>query len=62
MKSPQRPLGRPRDEREVWDFWTNEEHRGQRIPIQLREGANEIVIRVRGGVYASGGFFARVER
>ena len=45
-----------------WDFWVNEEHRGQRIPIELREGANEIVIRVRGGGYASGGFFARVER
>ena len=45
-----------------WDFWFNEDHRGQRIPIELREGANEIVIRVRGGVYASGGFFARVER
>jgi hypothetical protein len=45
-----------------WDFWFNEEHRGQRIPFELQEGANEIVIRVRGGVYASGGFFARVER
>jgi len=45
-----------------WDFWFNEEHRGQRIPIELREGNNEVVIRVRGGVYASGGFFARVER
>lgn len=45
-----------------WDFWASKAHRGQRIPIELREGANEIVIRVRGGVYASGGFFARVER
>jgi len=45
-----------------WDFWFNEEHRGRRIPIELRQGANEIVIRVRGGVYASGGFFARLER
>ncbi len=45
-----------------WDFWFNEEHRGQRIPFVLQEGVNEIVIRVRGGVYASGGFFARVER
>jgi len=45
-----------------WDFWTNEDHTGQRIPIDLVEGANEIVIRVRGGVYGTGGFFARVER
>ena len=45
-----------------WDFWFNEEHGGQRIPFDLQEGANEIVIRVRGGAYASGGFFARVER
>jgi hypothetical protein len=45
-----------------WDFWINEEHRGRRVPIELRQGANEVVIRVRGGVYASGGFFARVER
>ena len=52
----------PREGLAWWDFWKNEEHRGQRIPIPLREGENEVVIRVRGGVYASGGFFARVER
>ncbi len=52
----------PREGLAWWDFWFNEEHRGRRIPIELRAGANEIVIRVRGGVYASGGFFARVER
>lgn len=45
-----------------WDFWQNEDHAGQRIPIDLVAGRNEIVIRVRGGVYASGGFFARLER
>ena len=32
-----------------------------RIPLPLRAGANELVIRVRGGVYASGGFYARIE-
>jgi hypothetical protein len=52
----------PRQRLVWWDFWVNEEHRGRRIPIELREGANEIVVRVRGGVYASGGFFARLER
>ncbi len=44
-----------------YDFWENPEHEGQRIPIDLVEGGNEIVIRVRGGVYATGGFYARVE-
>jgi len=43
------------------DFGVNPEHAGQRIPIRLQAGANDIVIRVRGGVYASGGFFARLE-
>lgn len=50
-----------RDPLAWWDFWFNEEHSGQRIPIELREGSNDVVIRVRGGVYATGGFFARVE-
>jgi hypothetical protein len=45
-----------------FDFWTNPAHQGQRIPVPLVAGANDLVLRVRGGVYASGGFFARVER
>lgn len=44
-----------------YDFWKNPEHKGQRIPIELRKGANDLIFRVRGGVYASGGFFARIE-
>ena len=44
------------------DFWRNPNHEGTSIPIDLKAGANEIVIRVRGGVYASGGFFARLEK
>lgn len=43
------------------DFWRNAEHTGQRIPVDLKEGDNEIVIRVRGGIYATGGFFVRLE-
>jgi hypothetical protein len=35
-------------------------HAGRRVPLDLARGANEVVVRVRGGVYASGGFFARV--
>lgn len=45
-----------------YDFWRNPDHEGRRIPIRLEAGTNELVLRVRGGVYASGGFFARVER
>lgn len=44
------------------DFWRNPDHRGIRVGVDLVGGANDIVLRVRGGVYASGGFFARVER
>lgn len=43
------------------DFWSNPAHEGRRIPLRLRAGENTITIRVRGGVYASGGFFARLE-
>lgn len=50
-----------RDRLAWYDFWSNPEHEGQRIPIALVEGENEIVLRVRGGAYASGGFFARIE-
>jgi len=42
------------------DFLANPDHAGQAIPIQLRDGVNEIVLRVRGGVYATGGFFAGI--
>lgn len=51
----------PRGTAAWYDFSTNPAHRGQRIPIPLAAGVNEIVLRVRGGVYASGGFFARME-
>lgn len=52
----------PRSGLAWFDFWNNPDHRGRRIPITLREGENDLVLRVRGGTYASGGFFARVER
>lgn len=41
-----------------FDFPANPEHRPRRVRLDLVPGANDIVIRVRGGVYASGGFFA----
>jgi hypothetical protein len=43
-----------------FDFDRNPEHAGRTIPIDLVPGTNEIVLRVIGGVYASGGFFARI--
>jgi hypothetical protein len=42
-----------------FDFFANPAHAGQSVPIALRSGVNDVVIRVRGGVYATGGFFAR---
>jgi hypothetical protein len=52
----------PRGDRAWYDFWRNDQHEGERVAIDLVTGKNDIVLRVRGGVYASGGFFARVER
>ncbi|UCD36880.1 MAG: hypothetical protein JSW54_08545 [Fidelibacterota bacterium] len=44
-----------------YDFWKNPAHAGRRIPIELKPGANQILVRTRNGQYASGGFFARLE-
>jgi hypothetical protein len=52
----------PRQDAAWYDFSTNAAHQGRRAPVTLRAGANVVVIRVRGGVYASGGFFARLLR
>jgi hypothetical protein len=42
------------------DFLHNATRKTQHIPLDLLTGRNELVFRVRGGVYASGGFFAAV--
>ena len=52
----------PRAAAAWYDFAPNPKHAGQKIPIDLREGTNEFVLRVRGGAYAAGGFFVRLER
>jgi hypothetical protein len=44
-----------------WDFGNNPDHAGRRVPIMLRSGDNRIVVRVRNGQFASGGFFAAIE-
>jgi hypothetical protein len=50
----------PRQESAWFDMHVNPAHPGRRVPISLREGMNDVVVRVRGGVYASGGFFSRL--
>ena len=45
-----------------YDFWKNPEHEGRRIQIDLMKGENQILLRTRNGQYASGGFFARLEK
>jgi hypothetical protein len=44
------------------DFWRTESHTGRKIPVTLTRGVNDRVFRVRGGAYATGGFFMRLER
>jgi hypothetical protein len=50
----------PRESAAWFDFATNPKHPGQKIPIDLRRGTNHLILRVRGGSYATGGFFARI--
>lgn len=50
----------PRQDNAWFDVHVNPAHAGRRVPISLREGINDVVVRVRGGVYASGGFFSRL--
>ncbi len=50
----------PRQDAAWFDVGLTPEHAGRRLPLALRAGTNDVVLRVRGGVYASGGFFARL--
>ena len=50
----------PRGDAAWFDFLRNPERKPLSIPLELTPGTNELVMRVRGGVYASGGFFASV--
>jgi hypothetical protein len=52
----------PRQGLAWFDFWSNPAHEGRRIPLPLVRGENQVVVRVRGGQYATGGFYARVEK
>ena len=44
-----------------YDFWKNPEHAGRKVDIPLIKGKNQLIIKVRNGQFASGGFFARKE-
>jgi hypothetical protein len=43
------------------DFYKNPSHEGSKVPIKLKAGENQILLRVRNGQFASGGLFARLE-
>lgn len=45
-----------------WDADENEEHPPLRADVSLVAGPNDLLVRVVGGVYASGGFYLRVRR
>ncbi len=45
-----------------FDFATNKAHAPRVLPVTLKAGRNQLVVRVRGGVYASGGFYGRLAR
>lgn len=45
-----------------YDFWKNPEHKGRKKKLSLKKGMNQLVVRVRNGQFASGGFFAYVEK
>ncbi|MGH1366474.1 MAG: hypothetical protein ACRBF0_23130 [Calditrichia bacterium] len=56
-------LGYGRAARYAWyDFWKNPDHKGYSRRIKLKPGDNSLLIRVRGGKYAGGGFFAHIGR
>ncbi|MGA7304637.1 MAG: hypothetical protein WBW88_07165 [Rhodothermales bacterium] len=52
----------PENDWNAWyDFWKNPDHVGSKARVHLKVGQNRIVIRVRNGQFASGGFFVRME-
>ncbi len=51
-----------RDQFAWYDFGKSPKHPAEYAYIQLAPGVNQVLVRVRGGQYATGGFFARVQR
>ena len=53
----------PKNDWNAWyDFWKNEKHEGTKTQVDLQQGTNEVLIKVRSGQFASGGFFVRQEK
>jgi hypothetical protein len=56
-------LGYDGASRYAWyDFWKNPDHDGVSGTIELKPGKNALMIQVRGGKYAGGGFFVYIGR
>lgn len=51
----------PRQDQAWWDSASNPEHRPARVFVTLEPGANDLVLRTAGGVYAAGGFYLAVQ-
>ena len=49
-------------EKRWYDFWENPKHSGRLVKLSLAKGKNQLVIRVRNGQFASGGFFVHLEK
>ncbi|MEL6919194.1 MAG: hypothetical protein AAFO99_15870, partial [Bacteroidota bacterium] len=45
-----------------YDFYKNPQHKGRKKKLILKKGNNQLVIRVRNGQFASGGFFAYLDK
>ncbi len=55
-------VSRENDWNAWYDFWENPEHAGRKISVNVKEGLNFLVVKVRNGQFASGGFFAYREK
>jgi hypothetical protein len=52
-------VSRDNDWNAWYDFWENINHAGRYVTLPLKKGKNELIIKVRNGQFASGGFFVR---
>ncbi|WP_299112062.1 hypothetical protein [uncultured Winogradskyella sp.] len=53
----------PGNDWNAWfDFYNNPKHKGRVYRAQLKKGVNELIIKVRNGQFASGGFFLKLDK
>ena len=55
-------VSRENDWNAWYDFWKNPKHKGRKKKVSLKKGKNQLVVRVRNGQFASGGFFVYLEK